>query len=208
MVRSLLKQFSTRAGYALYPDVLPFFKMLQAKKKQPDSNPEWRWDRTIVGIITNSDDRVPEILNSFGLTVGPRRIGTTHQRSNHPPLESDVSFVVLSYDVGFEKPDPLIFEAAVQMGQETVAEEHEPGVFIDDFEKLYVGDSIEKDYFGARHAGWDSLLLQREADDNLKDSPMARRVVHAHGLGGNGEREVDVIKDLGALSRWSPGHKG
>lgn len=215
LIQDLLTQFSTSAGYAIYPDVLPFFRMLQAKKKNKNkqsvnnSNPEdsWEWDNTVVGIITNSDSRVPDILQSFGLSVGPRRVGhTTDMKLSSPKVlneDDDISFVVLSYDVGHEKPDRRIFDAAVEMLDVTLAEEASK-VSVEDFEKLYVGDDVEKDYFGARGAGWDAVLLDRRLqEDNLKESPVARYEVPNEE--GNITKEVDVLRDLGALSRWVPG---
>ncbi len=57
---------------------------------------------------------------------------------------------MLSYDVGFEKPDSRIFDATKQMlwGQERF---------------LHIGDDLEKDYSAAKRAGWEGILLDREA---------------------------------------------
>ena len=115
----------------------------------------YRSDVTI-GILTNSDDRVPQILSSFGLLVGPWRYGT-HPPSQWRPLDNyhDIDFVALSYDIGFSKPDPQIFKATKEMAQQAIK---------DSLECLHVGDDIEKDYEAAQAAGWRSVLLDRERE--------------------------------------------
>ncbi|CAD6570683.1 MAG: hypothetical protein ASARMPREDX12_003811 [Alectoria sarmentosa] len=149
LVPDLLARFSSAAGYTLYPDVLPFFKSLRQIKAS--SNGESAWSKPIVGIITNSDDRVPSILSNFGLQVGLRRYGYEFQAS--VKAEDDIDFVTMSYDVGFQKPGSEIFDAAKQMvpGQDRF---------------LHVGDDLQKDYYAARRAGWEGFLLDREAKQN------------------------------------------
>ena len=117
--------------------------------------------KPIVGVITNSDDRVPSILSSFGLQVGLWRHGNGSRASLK--AEDDIDFVMLSYDVGFEKPDPKIFDATKQMlpGQERF---------------LHVGDDLQKDYLGATRAGWEGILLDRQANNNWPENvgPVSR----------------------------------
>lgn len=129
----------------LYPDVMPLFKSLRQIKTA--SNGDSAWSKPIVGIITNSDNRVPSILSNFGLKVGLRRHGNDSQAS--VKAEDDINFVMLSYDVGFEKPDSKIFDAAKQLvpGQERF---------------LHIGDDLQKDYYAAKRAGWEGLLLDRD----------------------------------------------
>ena len=145
----------------------------------------------MVGIITNSDDRVPLVLESLGLRIGPRRVGSLTNRSADALDEDDISFVVLSYDVGFEKPDRKIFQAAEEMLRETLAGgcEDTYGNGIDGYEKLYVGDELKKDYVGARAAGWNSLLIDRGR--KLKD-PLVKVEASEYRAGPDFEGQVDV----------------
>lgn len=149
----------------------PFFNALRKQELSKPRKTSLAWDKIVVGIITNSDDRVPGVLESFGLKIGPRRVGTKDHRRREASLEDDVSFVVLSYDVGVEKPDRRIFDAAIDMLEDTLAGNDE-GLTMDSFEKIYVGDDVEKDYDGARAAGWNSLWLNREshAEDHAVES--------------------------------------
>ena len=105
------------------------------------------WSKPIVGVITNSDDRVPSILSSLGLQVGPCRHGNDAQASFK--AEDDINFVMLSYDVGFEKPRAEMFNATKQMV-----------LFQERF--LHIGDDLQNDYNAAKRAGWEGVLLDRE----------------------------------------------
>lgn len=189
LVNELLETYSTKRGYRLYDDVNPLFRELRKKAQiQSSSAPFSAWDQIVVGIITNSDDRVPGVLNSFGLEIGPRRVGTADTRSKEACLKDDVSFVVLSYDVGVEKPDRRIFYAAVDMLEDTIAGNNK-GLTTESFEKLYVGDDVEKDYEGAKAAGWHSLLLKRGSDTGEH----------------NDTAEADTIKSLAQLGSFDIG---
>ena len=81
-----------------------------------------------LGVVSNSDGRVEEALRAAGL--------------------SDYFDVVIdSRLVGFEKPDPRIFEAALA------------ALRVRAEESLYVGDLYEVDVVGARAAGIEPVLL-------------------------------------------------
>jgi len=59
---------------------------------------------------------------------------------------------VISAEAGVAKPDPAIFERALE-----IAGGIEPG------HALHVGDSLEADVAGARAAGVEAVLVQRDA---------------------------------------------
>ncbi len=152
----LLTRFASSEGYIMAPRLPELLHMLQQQKLQS-------YDRVVVGVITNSDDRVPGILASFGLRVRPLRYGALDQQDGEPrDAPFDIDFHCMSYDVGFEKPDPRIFRAA--------EEELLPAVLArrghplgsnppPTWDKLYVGDEAHKDVEGARAAGWFPVLL-------------------------------------------------
>ena len=159
LVPELLTRFSSAAGYRLYIDVLPFFKSLRQLKAA--SHVDSAWSEPIIGIITNSDDRVPSILSSLGLQVGFWRHGDNSQVSSNE--EDDINFVVMSYDVGSEKPDSKIFSTTKQMvpGRERY---------------LHVGDDLQKDYHAAKRAGWEGILLNREVETKQENSGPITRI--------------------------------
>jgi FMN phosphatase YigB (HAD superfamily) len=204
LVNELLHRYSTKEGYDIYPDVKPFFQMLR-NHSTTDIVELWPWDKTVVGIITNSDARVPGILESFDLKIGPRRVGTPDQRSAEAAMEDDISFVVLSYDVGVEKPDRRIYDAAVDSLKETLAGSG-GGLKFDDFEKLYVGDSLEHDFFGAKRAGWNALMLDRSGHYKSVFAKKGKDIVNTTVKHQKQDRlaKVAMIKNLEALSNWYP----
>lgn len=165
VVPDLLTRFSSAAGYKLYPDVLPFFKSLRQIKAA--SHGDSAWPDPIVGVITNSDDRVPSILSSFGLRIGVWRHGNESKASFK--AEDDINFVMLSYDVGFEKPDASIFDATKQMvpGQARF---------------LHTGDDLQKDYYAAQRAGWEGFLLVRDVKDDQDISGPIPRITNLQEL--------------------------
>ncbi len=155
----------------LYPDVLPFFSFLRDLKLS-DSMP-----RVIVGIITNSDDRVPSILRDMGLRVNTRRYHPTV--GFYDRLEdsnADIDFVTMSYDVGNSKPDPEIFKAAYRLS----------GVQGEVVHCIHVGDNLEEDVKGAERAGWQGVLLQRKAPsgESSVDLPPALHIRSLEELQG------------------------
>ncbi len=115
-----------------------------------------RYDRVVVGVITNSDDRVPDVLASLGLKVSPLRYGTQQQNLGGHSGNWDIDFSVMSYDVGHEKPDLRIFDAAEEMSMAV------HGAGESSWEKIYVGDEYDKDVVGAISAGWNAILISVE----------------------------------------------
>ena len=125
-----------------------------------------------IGIITNSDDRVLSVLSDLGLYVRHRRYGiSTRALDFEDSSYVDINFVVISYDVGLEKPDRRIFDIARQLCSK--------GQSIEPYECLHVGDHIQQDFLGAQAAGWNGLLLSR----------------HQHAVGNRG------VKDLLSLAQ-------
>lgn len=197
----------------MYDDVLPFFASLRDRKAHlgpqtgaapppssadPSSAAKWPFDHTIVGVITNSDDRVPDILTSLGLNLGARRVGKRAGAMARSDPTEDVSFVVISYDVGYEKPKHQIFDAAIWLLEECLAAEAQAGrtMLSGDFERVYVGDDPAKDVIGAQDAGWDAIFLDREGTlDGLREHPAVVTKVSK----GKEERDVIAINDLKTL---------
>ena len=85
------------------------------------------------------------------------RLGILSNGNSYPErcgLEGRFDFVVFSQDYGVEKPDPRLFEVAVEQagcsGQEL----------------LHVGDSLQSDVAGANRAGVRSVWLNRDGKRN------------------------------------------
>ncbi|QIW95734.1 hypothetical protein AMS68_001252 [Peltaster fructicola] len=155
----LIRRFHCDEGYILYDDVKPLLHKLRVSAKRTKSN-------IVIGVITNSDDRVPDILRAFNLKVNDLRYGDRMKA----PLASgdDIDFSIMSYDVGHEKPDRRIFDAAVetlssiiaQSGAEVRAPQAES------WSKIYIGDEYKKDVVGALSAGWSVALIDRDGSQS------------------------------------------
>ncbi len=87
-----------------------------------------------LGVISNFDSRLPRVLQALG-------------------LEGYFSSLTLSTQVGSAKPDPRIFQAAL----ETQGIPPEAA--------CHIGDSYREDYQGATAAGLRALWLDREGKD-------------------------------------------
>ncbi|KAF7842935.1 haloacid dehalogenase-like hydrolase domain-containing protein 3 [Senna tora] len=103
----------------------------------PDSQPFLRWVRqqgVKVGIVSNSEHRYPNtVLPAFDLKEG-----------------SEWDFGVFSGIEGVEKPNPKIFEIALERAGNIAPKE-----------VLHIGDSMRKDYEPAKSMGMHALLLDR-----------------------------------------------
>ncbi|KAJ5111154.1 hypothetical protein N7532_001689 [Penicillium argentinense] len=267
MVDHLLELFAGKGGYAEYPEVLRFFEIIRWMTYEPlPSNS--RFDRIILGVISNSDDRVPAVLRALGINVADMRadqdVSSKHlpgfeyrggieepfppedaftppkeeppppqeepgseepphqprQRREKSPLEyraiqlmlieqelktnlkpqqpigpprgielkhpGEIHLVITSYEAGEEKPNRSIFDVAKRQARLIMEKERDsilpqlkaaqreselPARFNPDGEWtcVHVGDDFEKDYCGARDAGWESYLLAREEGQKRGD---------------------------------------
>jgi FMN phosphatase YigB (HAD superfamily) len=205
MVDEVLNRFASRKGYALYDDVIRFFDWLKVwRNNHPKAEgPKEAFDRIVVGVISNSDDRVPAVLKSLGLGVGNVRAdqdastvgcpgfeewakdATDMESSSLPnaPKINDIDMVITSYEAGEEKPHRLIFDVAKRQACKFVPNGNLSSAMDGSWVCLHVGDDYEKDYKGAIAAGWSSQLLSR-------DSPQ---------LGNDEQRGLAVIRTLSDL---------
>ena len=122
-----------------------------------------------IGVITNSDDRVPSVLSSLGLEVSPRRYDlTANSLDLHSSMEDNIDFVVMSYDVGYEKPSREVFDAAKQLVRSNWGNSDQEDRFV------HIGDDLKQDFEGAERAGWESVLLDRDGIHKEHGSQKAR----------------------------------
>ncbi|KAI9843148.1 MAG: hypothetical protein M1837_006601 [Sclerophora amabilis] len=214
LIRDLLTRFSSSAGYELCSDVLPLFQAIRETKRQSPfrRTPFWPWDLTIVGVVTNSDDRVPSILKSLGLDVGMRTVENSKQM-RHGDLEKDISFTVMSYDLGVEKPDPRMLVAAEQLMYDALICEDplqkgknvdiERKARLENFKYVHVGDD-RKDVETAQNASWSSVQVVR---DGVSASPQISTHNHTHpniksDQGWSGANSI--VPNLEQIGFWKP----
>lgn len=119
--RRIYSSFGSSAPYSIFPDSQPFLRWA-------------RQEGLIVGIVSNAEYRYQDvILPALGLNQG-----------------SEWDFGVFSGLVGVEKPDPRIYEIALEKAGNIAPET-----------TLHIGDSMRKDYIPARSIGMHALLLDR-----------------------------------------------
>ena len=134
MVEALLDRFAGAEGYSLYEDVTPFFARMRELRYSTTAP----YSQILLGVISNSDDRVPAVLKSLGLRVGDMRADQDRSSMELPGFEergrlgrsinvnasnsdyyekvsqvnTDLDLVITSYEAGEEKPSRLIFDVA------------------------------------------------------------------------------------------------
>ena len=130
----LYQHFSSGSAYELFPDVKPFLDVLSDLRTKKYADPEG--PMLITGIVTNSDPRVRNVLNSLGVRSGHSKLDTSASSAyEHASklatsraasgdlsfaspfqdmynTQNDFDFLATSYETGFEKPNPQIFGAA------------------------------------------------------------------------------------------------
>ncbi|RAQ50968.1 haloacid dehalogenase-like hydrolase [Aspergillus flavus] len=180
LVGYLLDRFASKEGYALYDDVGPFFSHIRAVKE--NGGRLGPFERVVVGVVSNSDDRVPAVLKSLGLRVGDcradegvdsMRLSGFEERSSSEMTEgsgvtdgvSDIDLVITSYEAGVEKPSPRIFEVARRQAKALTRVED-----LGDWTCVHVGDDVDKDYRAAVGAGWDGYFLARGDEARSADA--------------------------------------
>jgi len=208
----LYEHFSSGAAYELYPDAHEFLELMRKFKIQYSAADGPMF---LTGIITNSDPRVRRVLQSLNLRVGPstqphfsasdqwetamregfqlRTTGSVHMRTQwheYYNAANDFDFLATSYETGFEKPDPGIYQAAVRLAAPMPMSRAEQqmeevkgqvtGVFklasttlvhatqLAEMQWIHVGDDYIKDYRGAEGAGLEALHLVREGEGEAK----------------------------------------
>lgn len=107
-----------------------------------------------LGVVSNWDERLPGLLEGLGLA-------------------ERLDAIVHSSEVGYEKPDPRIFLAALdRLG-------HGPAQGADPEETVHVGDRLKEDVEGAVNVGMRAILLDRRdrhADEEIPEPATA--VIH------------------------------
>lgn len=226
LIDTLINRFASSEGYMLYDDVLPFFRQLRSisrSRSRPslsksivndnDNNGTGLgtiFDRVILGVISNTDDRVPAVLKSLGLSVGDTRADQGRESMELPGFEerrtsnnvdkegkgkqtetatetetetengNDIDLIITSYEAGAEKPSRLIFDVAKRQAHRLTKKTTD-----DTDEKwvyVHVGDDYEKDYKAAINAGWDSYLLPRgNSIDGFRDVKVVYSLVDLVG---------------------------
>lgn len=115
-----------------------FLKYLQTQKLLRSENQKNEQPLKI-GVISNFDSRLDALLQNM-------------------KLYEYFDFVLGSFQAGFEKPDKEIFLKAME---QSGLKDLKP------CECLHIGDTPVTDYFGAKDAGWSSILVHEKTPEQL-----------------------------------------
>jgi FMN phosphatase YigB (HAD superfamily) len=141
----------------------------------------------------------------MGVRVNPLHYGD--QPKPLPPAEQaqfDIDFTVLSYDVGYEKPDTQIFTAAEEMLASVLAADGQQQVDAGEWRKVYVGDEYAKDVIGATQAGWKAVLIDREVDGQREDVVWLHEDQPASVWDVLARTKAVGFSSLGQFGEWLP----
>lgn len=138
-----------------------------------------------LSLATNSDQRILNACKDLGLgehldldvvydpireptNIAEQELGSPNKKNRVP-----VSGPTLSYDVGFEKPSKEFFHSSVQRifpVSDKMSNQKGP-LTLEDMcrQTLYVGDSFEEDYLGAKSAGLQAAWLRRQQPELTKE---------------------------------------
>ena len=102
------------------------------------------------------------------ITNGPT--GIQQPKLDLLAIEPHFAFVLISESVGFWKPDPRIFELALEQAE------------VEPHEAIYVGDSVIADVPGAHAAGLRAVWINRRAVEWTGERPPDLEVRDLHEL--------------------------
>ena len=167
----LWHQFGSSKAYHLQPHALDLFKSLKTIRTRNQRGREFLFP--VVGVLTNSDPRVSNILTSLGIQVAEtgdkkhnkqgvkveQEAAASSMKPQHGiEIDYDIDFIITSYDAGVEKPAPAIFEVAYQKGRSFVPDSLNHG----HLQSMHIGDDVKEDYQGAKEARWRGILVNSQ----------------------------------------------
>lgn len=165
--RRVYQHFGSEHAYILLPDAVNFLNWASSLKN-PDDTP-----RFILGVTSNSDRRTVEsVLPSM-------------------KIHHHFHWFLCSEDYGFEKPDRQMYDKMFSLSKEWL-----PGLE-DNSEILHIGDHLATDYCGARAAGLQALLVER---DESRKAVNWQHWLRGHDYPGKSEEDIarHTVPDLDA----------
>lgn len=109
-------------------------------------------------LLPGAETTIQYLAAKYPLTIISNGfIEVQHEKIAHSGLEKFFTHIVLSEDVGCQKPNPHIFEIALQRNR------------IRAEEAIMIGDSWYSDIQGAKRAGIDQLWINKDTQNQPKD---------------------------------------
>ena len=114
-------------------------------------------------LLPDAADTVRELARHYPLTIVSNGfVEVQYNKLNHSGLRDFFQHVILSEEAGYQKPDPRIFQLALQRNNEDFIRRGEQPLTTADL--LMIGDGYGSDIKGAIAAGIDQLWLCPDED--------------------------------------------
>jgi len=155
----LLELYKTSSCWSRTFGAMDFLNFLKLQQQYEKQSGKYE-PHFKLGVISNFDSRLDVLLRNMKL----------HQYFD---------FVLSSYQAGIEKPDNEIFKTAMKLSELKNLKPEEC---------LHIGDTPSTDYFGARKAGWYSILihdnpapkLRQKYGEKIEDHHVYQNLVDLH----------------------------
>lgn len=155
MISEILARFKTNKAYTAYPDVIEFIKAIKVK-----------YPNVIIGIISNTDPAVYDLLKSLGL------------------FQFFTPYTYFSYDLDISKPNIEIFNYVVddvlKRNPDITTDSTTKEKFLQDC--WHIGDELKKDMLAAEKAGWNGILVDRLDRNGFINNISSRSEMSEHDL--------------------------
>jgi len=206
LVPKLIQRFGTDEAYELFPEVESSLAQL---KNYRFSKNDKEVEGLRLGLATNSDSRILDALEAFGLEqyldlsipssdsplppaaislpIIARAVKELSDKSKRTGCSSRSGGATLSYIEGVEKPHPEFFKIA---SKRLFPDEND----IDSRSIIYVGDQLQEDYLGSKAAGMSSLWLKRAGEGNRSQPEM--EVESSLDLDEVGRNTIRSLKEI------------
>lgn len=127
-----------------------------------------RMTNHFAALLPGADKFIRRLAEHYPLTIVTNGfVESQYYKLRKSGLQDCFAHVILSEEVGAQKPNPVIFEEALRIS----------GVTAD--ETLMIGDSYTSDIQGARNAGIDQMWLRR-SDELLTEGQKATFIVRTY----------------------------
>jgi len=135
----LIEWYKTSAAWQVNYGATEFLNYLKIQQQLRTSKTKTVEPPFKLGVISNFDPRLEILLRNM-------------------KIDHFFDFILNSYDCRCEKPNPEIFQMAMERSE---LKDLKPN------ECLHIGDTALTDYFGARNSGWYAALIHEKDPDYL-----------------------------------------
>lgn len=175
--------FGTSEGWQVREDVVCTLERLRNWREERGGE---HGERPVLGVVSNWDERLPAVLKGLGLA-------------------QYFDFVLTSRDFGANKPNSVVFDAALRMAREIhLANSRQSALAALQTRegRVHVGSSIPVDVLGALRAGWTAMHFYPDFDRSLPDWTVVDTLENAAAATQRSRELLSWGRRMTALSPW------